>query len=339
MKLGVTRESADALRAFADSMERSSCEMEDATRRFLRKVGGIESRLGIRGQSIRSVVDACVYQVLQSSESINSLAPGLRATADGIDDYLDSSIKQLSEGALDSKPSPKTPSPLSTMSTIEEQGIIRDMEARGELVAYPAVRERSEPEPKASILPTVQSGKFLGAPGNSLFVPRGPAAKVVADFGQEGVCYSNGYPDFTPFAVHETPWGRLDTTVEIGHMTEHRKSPRWEFGRRNGREAYDLRCDLGNFNQADRALCNAVLKERQHADFESVQEESPEVVKLCRAIAAFRKANRLTWHECEDGKTMLLVPEAIHRACPHSGGVSLKKELNKFGDIQNGFWD
>jgi len=42
-------------------------------------------------------------------------------------------------------------------------------------------------------------------------------------------------------------------------------------------------------------------------------------------VATWRKENRYTWHECEDCKTMQLVPSEIHGNVNHFGGVSIAK--------------
>ena len=47
----------------------------------------------------------------------------------------------------------------------------------------------------------------------------------------------------------------------------------------------------------------------------------------------YRESNKLTWHECPDGKTMQLVPTDIHNACRHSGGVAEMKYHMSWGDI------
>ncbi|MGH9762316.1 MAG: RHS repeat-associated core domain-containing protein, partial [Blastocatellia bacterium] len=38
-----------------------------------------------------------------------------------------------------------------------------------------------------------------------------------------------------------------------------------------------------------------------------------------------RVAKRLTWHHVEDGKTMMLVPRALHGGIPHIGGASIRR--------------
>ena len=45
-------------------------------------------------------------------------------------------------------------------------------------------------------------------------------------------------------------------------------------------------------------------------------------------VAAWRKANGCTWHECRDMQTMQKVPSAVHNNVPHSGGISAKKAMN-----------
>ena len=42
-------------------------------------------------------------------------------------------------------------------------------------------------------------------------------------------------------------------------------------------------------------------------------------------VSKWRKENKYTWHECEDCKTMQLVPTEIHGNISHSGGVSIAK--------------
>ncbi|NEN76312.1 hypothetical protein F9B74_08250 [Pelistega sp. NLN82] len=43
-------------------------------------------------------------------------------------------------------------------------------------------------------------------------------------------------------------------------------------------------------------------------------------------IHQYRKDNNFTWHECEDCKTMQLVPTEIHNNVPHKGGISVAKQ-------------
>ncbi len=42
-------------------------------------------------------------------------------------------------------------------------------------------------------------------------------------------------------------------------------------------------------------------------------------------VEAYRKENKLTWHERTDQKTIDLVPAIIHSNVPHSGGISAAK--------------
>lgn len=42
-----------------------------------------------------------------------------------------------------------------------------------------------------------------------------------------------------------------------------------------------------------------------------------------------------SWHHVEDGRTMQLVPEDLHSAVPHSGGVEKIKEVYKVSHEKN----
>lgn len=177
-----------------------------------------------------------------------------------------------------------------------------------------------EPKEPTKYLPTEKTGHFDGERGNSTFHPNDPKAQeVLQDYGQDGVDYHNGYPDFTPFSTHESPWGDVDSNVKIGHMTDQRENPSSEYGRR--KDAHDPNADLGNFAQADNALAD------------KLNSDNPDLKKLeGKDIENWRKANDLTWHEIPDGESMQLVPTDLHRACPHGGGASEQKYLQAMGN-------
>lgn len=167
-------------------------------------------------------------------------------------------------------------------------------------------------------LPTEATGKFLDEPGDSLFVPNSPEAlELLEEMGLDGVEYQGDHPDFNPFANLDTPWGNYLCEVEIPNMTGNRNNPSWEYGRRDS--AYDTDTELGNFSQADIALA-----EQMSRDLET--EITPQM------IGQFR-AEGYTWHETEDLKTMQLLPRIIHNACAHTGGTSIAKTVQAFGNV------
>ena len=201
-----------------------------------------------------------------------------------------------------------------------EESIIREMDDNGEIDIPQVNPNLTEPEKGELHLPS-DSGEFAGERGNSAFVPNNAeAVEMMNGFGQDHVDYVNGYPDFSPFTKQETPWGPMDCQVEIGHMTDQRTNPAWEFGRRPSGAGHDPNYDLGNFAQADNAL------------LEKMRELNPDATLT--DVKDFIDSNHLTWHECPDGKTMQLVPTAIHDACKHSGGVSEMKYRMAFGDVE-----
>lgn len=203
--------------------------------------------------------------------------------------------------------------------TESEQKAVRDLADSGEIDIPMVSDENAEPEHSELHLPD-ESGEFLGDKGNSEFVPsKAEAIEEMGKYGRESVEYKDNYPDFSPFTTHDSPWGKLDCQVEIGHMTDNRENGAWEFGDRPRGAGHDFHYDLGNFAQADNALLGQLRELNPNATIKDVVD--------------FRKDNRLTWHECADGKTMQLVPTVIHDACRHSGGVSEMKYRMAMGDV------
>ena len=204
----------------------------------------------------------------------------------------------------------------------ENEAIIRDMDDNDEIDIPEVNPDWKEPKETEPHRPTFKSGEFEGERGNSAFYPKDhEVLDDMARFGQDHVDYVDNNPDFSPFAVHDTPWGEADSTVEIGHMTDQRKNPGIEGFRRPHGSSHDTRYDLGNFSQADNALT------------ERIKARYPDSNVTPELIEKYRTDQKLVWHECADGKTMQLVPEKIHNACRHSGGVSVEKRNMAYGDI------
>lgn len=207
-----------------------------------------------------------------------------------------------------------------TASSPEEILQLEEMERNGELEIPRVNPDLAEPERGTPHLPS-GSGVFSGERGNSAFYPNDPAVvEHMRTYGQDYVEYNNGEVDFSPFTRQDSPWGSLDCQVEIGHMTDQRENPTWEYGRRPAGTSHDPNYDLGNFAQADNALLEKIQKIDPGATIDDV--------------ADFKASHHLTWHECADGKTMQLVPTDIHDASRHSGGVSEMKYRMAMGNIE-----
>ena len=202
----------------------------------------------------------------------------------------------------------------------EEEALLQEMEANGEIEFPQENPDLGDPVHTELHLPTENTGEFLGEKGNSDFKPISEdALSRMTQYGRDTVEYNDGYPDFSPFTSHDSEWGKIDGQVEIGHMTDNRENPSWEYGKRPRGAGHDPHYNLGNFSQADNAIA------------EQLKEQYPDIKG--EDIEKFRKQNHLTWHECADGKTMQLVPEEIHSACRHSGGVSEMKYRMAWGDV------
>lgn len=323
MIISVNNTSVQALRDFALAMPQSLMQMRNDSERLRTTFFSLEEPLGIRFDTFYELIDQCIASVLEVEDDVADLALQLNNTADSLETYIN-----------DAK---KVPSKLPnvnlgrsagyTMSTPYELSVIHEMEASGDYGVMLVDSSKAEPSFGEKHLPSEETGYFLGERGESLFIPSNPAARDYLERQKiRGVEYVDGYPNFLPFAVISSPWGEINTQVSIGHMTQYRNNPKWDFGRRNKTQSYDLNCDLGNFNQADLALAEKLISQE-------VAQRDIDPSVLCREVAAFRKESRLTWHECADGHTMLLIPSIIHDACRHSGGVSFEKMRSKYGDV------
>lgn len=130
---------------------------------------------------------------------------------------------------------------------------------------------------------------FVGKRGESKAMPNlstelgRAAAKELSSRGQDGINYRDALPDFSKVSA---------ATVKIDNMGP----------RRLGKG--------GNFEQANTCLAKAFNKRDGGQDW------------TARKVKAWRKENGYVWHERADMKTMDLVPEAIHKAFSHSGGVA-----------------
>ena len=129
---------------------------------------------------------------------------------------------------------------------------------------------------------------WKGEKGESLCVPVGEteaaqkARDKLSEYGKKGVKYENGVPKFSPFS---------EATVKDINMTADRPK---------------------NFDQADKKTA-----EQWNADARDGRTDWTQ-----QTVEQYRKENNLSWHECNDTKTMQLVPHDIHEFFNHSGGVA-----------------
>ena len=142
-------------------------------------------------------------------------------------------------------------------------------------------------------------GKYEEMRGESKFIPSNRTADgivvidILKQYDMNGIDYINAEPDFEPCS---------EAVVSISKMTENRHN----YVDTNGEVA------LGNFSQADIEM--AIIWNQTNRD--NRQDWKP------RDVLNYRKANRLTWHEKCDTKTMVLVRQEINAFFKHSGGCS-----------------
>jgi len=149
------------------------------------------------------------------------------------------------------------------------------------------------------------NGEWGGVAGNSTWLPNpdyipeksNPVDQtwgvILEKYGMQGIPFKDGYPDFSEIA---------EESVEIDDFSDNRNT---------------------NFNQADNKTAEKWNTEGKDGRTDWKASE----------VAQYRKDNNLTWHECEDTKTLQLVPSEVHNNISHSGGISVaKKENNEISE-------
>ena len=196
-----------------------------------------------------------------------------------------------------------------TSLTPEQEKVVSEIETPDELEVHNTDNSKSNPKEPVTKLPSDKKGYWSGDRGNSSFIPNDPKVKsMIGEYGVDSVQYSNNEVDFSFCEEQQTPWGNTNTKVTIGHMTSVRnKNSNWS-------------PEFGNYQQADSELASLM----SHQTHMTITRED---------IAYWREANKLTWHEYSDGKTMQLVPTKINAFFSHTGGVSQKKYEQAWGDI------
>lgn len=87
--VSISREGAEALRSFAESVEHVMvCLTEEATS-FSTAFASVSDGLGEMEQDFSEIVQLCVQAVENAQEAFEGLPSDLRRTASDIDEYLD----------------------------------------------------------------------------------------------------------------------------------------------------------------------------------------------------------------------------------------------------------
>ena len=192
---------------------------------------------------------------------------------------------------------------------------------------YTSYGDRLRRTPKENV-------RWSGKRGESLCYPSSDEAKKILEAsGLKGVEYRNGVPDFSPFS---------EITVQLGNMTSKRFShgidgkdskdtiyvhydqngvieSRIHRVNRNSLSDLNLKYNSpGNFDQAD-AVVAKLWTDTNRDDREWSAKD----------ISEYRKQNGLTWHECNDGFTMMMIPKAINTDFRHLGGVGEVNEKER----------
>lgn len=138
-------------------------------------------------------------------------------------------------------------------------------------------------------------GQWEGERGNAKFVPTNEVLKkALAAFGIDGIYYRDGIPDFSPVSAATV---KIDMTAERFSYVE------------SADDGSISRVE-GNYEKADKACANQWNETSYMGRSDWTSED----------VAKYREACKLTWHECSDRTTCMLVPRNIHELFRHTGG-------------------
>ena len=146
----------------------------------------------------------------------------------------------------------------------------------------------------------IDRGVWTGKRGESTYIPKNAKLReLLKSYGVEGVTYENNIPDFMKFVVNIQG---DDGQIYAGIVTITGMA-----GGKTGRISV-------NFPKATLAL----------------SQKSGIPTAVINKLIADKK---LTWHECNDMKTMILIPTVINQEFGHMGGVG---EINLLFDLLEG---
>ena len=194
----------------------------------------------------------------------------------------------------------------------------------------------SKYEERIAQTPSEESNRWEGQRGESCCLPGSERSKAILDaHGIKGIQYKDGTPDFSPVS---------ESTVKIGYMNEERNNKGVVNGRDSKKTTYchydedghvescthradknnmgDIHSKYynpGNFDQADILTAEQWSKDKRDGREWTASD-----------VAQYRKENNLTWHECNDGETMMMVPSEVNSDFGHLGGVGEIKRKNEF---------
>lgn len=294
MKFAITKEGAEEIQRLINELRLETARIQDQENK-VKNVIQNEDGYGVYGDNLLSWISEAEKNRKDMEASVGAIIQNLEK----IKSYIESLL------SIDWSFSMNTDRELEHIKEMDENG---DYKVPKEDLAKNEKKKRKPNIPKTT-------GYFDGRPGNSAFFPYSESAKrILKQYSKENVQYNNGYPDFSPFTFHKSDWGNFTFSIEIGHMTDSRKN-----------RMIDGFPEEGNYTQAEKAFCdmiNACNKNENHENMVTTTE-----------FRSWYTNAGLMLHECEDGRTVQLVPVDLHNACPHSGGVSEQKYRMAMGDL------
>lgn len=90
MRIEASQKGVEALRDFAEAMPYAVNQIEEETNKFLTRFHSLEPDLGARRDDFDDIVKVCVYAVRSASDALSDLPEGLKASADRLEEWINS---------------------------------------------------------------------------------------------------------------------------------------------------------------------------------------------------------------------------------------------------------
>ena len=196
----------------------------------------------------------------------------------------------------------------------------------------------SDYEERIQQTPSQESGRWNGKRGESKCLPQSDESqKILKEKGIDGINYRDGVPDFSPVS---------ESTIKISQMNSERNSKNVRSGRDDKNTIYYHTADGAISHKASKnSIADISMKYENPGNFEQAdiltaqnwsREKRDGKDWSAADVENYRKQKDLTWHECNDGETMQLIPSAINKDFGHLGGTAeMKRKEQIIAEVEN----
>lgn len=310
-KYAISSSGESSMRQLANDIKSFSTSNLEAGRRLKQATLSVEDGLGIYLEDILEIIAQTQNSVVQSSESLETLAQKVMQKADAISELVAMGLGGKASG-------------VTSLGQSSQNVLWSDAE-------YCDVADKIQiADRNSDIL------EWNGEKGNSLRTPKDKSGELyqqLSSFGVLGIPYVNGDVDFSQVSKYEVEFSNaeklyrdLGTTITFGDlMTDNAMKSRSDF---NKKIRYEWQ------KMAKQQIVDRIVSDNQFERNLSAQTGlNTHVIKNVSNLDSELTRCGLTLHETTDCKRIQFVPTKIHDAFKHAGGTAEMLERLLSGDI------